>query len=318
MNSHEPDGISSAKTLEARVDALERQNRSLKQLGVLILVIVMCALFMAQAAPKRTVEAKEIILRDDADKIRARLLVSADGPSLSLYDPDGTARAALADGPVGPFLAFTGTDGKNRMKIGVHADDPAIDLFDASGKMRAELWLQRGSSGLALLSAQSQGMVQLSIEKEDFGNLSFVDAHGKGRAQLVLMDGTPKLIFADANQAVVWSAPPSATTTVGKPRVAIGAWAVTNLFKPERSEIPEEMPVFIQGCPQATTTINQQEADYILRLEHHYLLQGGDFYQYTIFDRRGAALSTASNLPLSGVVDAACKGILNDWATRAR
>jgi hypothetical protein len=278
------------QSLRKRVDALERQHRKSKQVGVVILIAVACAVFMAQAAPKRTVEAKEFILRDEADKIRARLWASADGPSLSLYDPDGTERATLADGPVGPLLAFKGTDGKNRLKMGVqHGDDSGIDLFDKNGKMRAELWVQQsGSSGLALVSAQSQGMVQLSLEKAEWGNLTFFDAHGKGRAQLQLLNGNPELIFADANEAVVWSAPPSVTTTVGKPRVAIESWAVTQMFKPQKNAQPfDEMPVFVQKCPQVAAALEKTEGDYFLRLEHHYIYQGTDFYQYSLLKWRG-------------------------------
>ncbi len=59
--------------IRERLIKLEGQNRRLKQMGAVALVVAASLLVMAQASPFKTVEANEFILRDNSGNVRARL-----------------------------------------------------------------------------------------------------------------------------------------------------------------------------------------------------------------------------------------------------
>ena len=65
-----PPGI---EDVQDRLLKLEKQNRRLKQVGILALIIPPLLLIMGQSPSKKTVEANEFILRDDGGNARGRL-----------------------------------------------------------------------------------------------------------------------------------------------------------------------------------------------------------------------------------------------------
>ena len=60
MESH----ATQSKNITEHLEKLERQNRRMKQAGVVALIIAAAVLLMGQASPNRTVEANEFVLRD--------------------------------------------------------------------------------------------------------------------------------------------------------------------------------------------------------------------------------------------------------------
>lgn len=81
--------------LAARLEKIERENRIVKMVGLILLLAVGAAVAMAQAPTKRTIVADEFVLKDNAGKVRARLYMDRGGPMLSLYDASGVERANL-------------------------------------------------------------------------------------------------------------------------------------------------------------------------------------------------------------------------------
>ena len=74
----------------ARLERVEKENRRLKGVGIVLLLGVCAVVLMGQAQAGRTVEAERFILRDQDGKMRAEL--SAENPyesSLKFYDKDG-------------------------------------------------------------------------------------------------------------------------------------------------------------------------------------------------------------------------------------
>jgi len=102
-----------------RVLKLERQNRRLKQLGVAVLIIPAVLLLMGQAPSKKTVEANEFILRDDAGKIRAKLWMSTANENL----PDSNFR-----GKPSPTLALFNEQGKITVAVKAGLDTTSLPL----------------------------------------------------------------------------------------------------------------------------------------------------------------------------------------------
>jgi hypothetical protein len=173
--------------LEARLEKLERQNRRLKRLGLLFLLIAGSGFLLAQvprkptrAAPapatpaatydtlvvhrlelrdsagklqgvwNATDEGADLVLCDAAEKPRAALAVLADGPDLILSDAAGKPRAGLTVGAVGPVLAMFDAAGKLRAGLNVTALGPGLALYDTAGKAGAVL----GEDSFSVTDAQ--------------------------------------------------------------------------------------------------------------------------------------------------------------------
>ncbi len=93
------------ETLVQRLDRLEREDRRLKGVGLMVLIGIVALVLMGQATPSKVeklVEAEKFVLRDEKGKIRATLAIAADGVvSLSLAgtaEKPGAVLAAARDG----------------------------------------------------------------------------------------------------------------------------------------------------------------------------------------------------------------------------
>ena len=164
MNSYTP----SLAELEIRLAKLERQNRRLKRLGLLFLLIVGSGFLLAQAprkplraAPTPAVHAAtydtlvvhRLELRDKAGNLRGLWTVANDSPFLALYDGPGKLRAVLGLPAGRPYLTFVDDAGKPRAGLGVTTDGPALVLRDAAGKIRASLLVPAEGPALELRDA---------------------------------------------------------------------------------------------------------------------------------------------------------------------
>ncbi|MFQ5987098.1 MAG: hypothetical protein ACE5KQ_07050 [Thermoplasmata archaeon] len=117
-----------------RLEILERQNRWLKRVGVVVMVLAGALLLIGQAQPKWKIEAERFVVKDANGKVRAELGMAGYGPALVLYDGDGTRRAALGIAQKGPALFIFDTAEKRRAAFGVGEKGPALALYDGNGK----------------------------------------------------------------------------------------------------------------------------------------------------------------------------------------
>ena len=78
------------QTILNRLERVENQNRALKWAGVVLLVLILFASFLGQAASmKKVVKAEEFVLLDDQGRNRAVLEMTDSGPSFSFLDERG-------------------------------------------------------------------------------------------------------------------------------------------------------------------------------------------------------------------------------------
>jgi hypothetical protein len=194
MDSHTP----SLAEFEARLAKLERQNRRLKRLGLLFLLITGSGFLLAQAPRKPpsaapapatpaasydTLVVHRLELRDKAGKLRGVWTVEDDVPGLTLYDTDGTPRAGLGVLADSPLLTLSDTAGKTRAMLSVAADGPALTLYDSARKTRAVLDVGAKGPRLWLYDAAEETRAGL-IVLADGPMLALYDAAGKVRAWL--------------------------------------------------------------------------------------------------------------------------------------
>jgi hypothetical protein len=138
MNNHTP----SLAEVEARLAKLERQNRRLKRLGLLFLLLAGSGFLLAQASCKRpgaapgaatpaatydTLVVHRLELRDKAGKLRGVWEATNEGSRLELRDAIGYPRAALSVFASGPALDLTDPTGFPRVKLTEHC----LRLVDA-------------------------------------------------------------------------------------------------------------------------------------------------------------------------------------------
>ena len=144
---------------EARIARLERENRRLKQAGLLLAAAAGCILFAGQAAPARkTVQAESFVSIDGEGRPRAMLGVDdgvpslrmtdaqgrtvvelavpkfSDKPALYLHDPQLSTQVELAMTMNGPVLHFNDKSG-NRIRLATNElNAPLAAVYDAVGK----------------------------------------------------------------------------------------------------------------------------------------------------------------------------------------
>jgi len=85
-----------------------------------------------------------------------------------------------------------------------------FEFVDVKGKVRAELkLLANGSPGLWFYDEKGKPRAVLAVLPDGSPNLMFQDEKGKTRAGLYLLaDGSPNLGLFDAEEKVIWLAPP--------------------------------------------------------------------------------------------------------------
>jgi hypothetical protein len=124
-----------------RLERLEKQNRRLKSAAALFMIFTSSLVLMSAAGHKgRTIEARQIVLKDDEGNTRAILGMRSAGPGLTLYDANGDkVQALLAVLQTGPVLGLYDASGTTRVLLGATPKGATLTFNDAEGKLRAEM-----------------------------------------------------------------------------------------------------------------------------------------------------------------------------------
>ena len=175
-----------------RLEKLEKQNRRIKQIGALALILVGSVLLMGQAPAQRTVEANEFIVKDSAGRKRMGLTVLQGGPVLEMFDERGEpASIVTSDGLVffdsetkrfgsavnrailtRTGLFFNDRQGKIVIRLGGSANpdltsssepEPTMSLFDGNEKERLRANANRTGTGAGFFVNDPDGKAVLSL-----------------------------------------------------------------------------------------------------------------------------------------------------------
>ena len=134
--------------LVLRLDRLERENRRLKRIGALVVVVISGVFMMGQALPKnRIVEAEKFVLKDTGGKVRAILgaahpyakapsaelitlpATRLEGYGLHLYGADGRYRSGFAEWPGGGgYFTLRDTRTPSSINLNVGSDHAVLEL----------------------------------------------------------------------------------------------------------------------------------------------------------------------------------------------
>jgi hypothetical protein len=123
-----------------------------------------------------------------------------------------------------------------------------------------------------------------------------------------------------ANPAVVqvYAPQPAANAqSANKPRVFLQSESHGNTANARRSQSMEMSKDFEQDCPDVRVSINQQNADYTVALNHIEMGLFGRDNQIQIADKNGDLISkTKEGGSIRAAVKKACGVILEDWAKK--
>ncbi len=190
------------QTITERLGRIEKENRLLKRIGLVLLSVVAVAFVMGQARPARTLEATAFILKDETGMVRAKLFMdpTINGPSLSLYDSKGQRRVWLNQ-----------NSKRDAEGLILYSDPP-----EQYGS--AQVLLTPDGASLNLLSAKLKGGILLATNSIPGPALEIVDAKGfsanVGVGELDVpatgekrTTSAASIILHDKNGKVIWSAP---------------------------------------------------------------------------------------------------------------
>jgi hypothetical protein len=145
--------------LEHQQAELLRANGRLRMLTIVLIMLTGAVVVMGQAAPIRSYEAQQFVLRGK----------------------DGTVRGSLGvtdNGAVG--INFNDSKGQTRIDLDVAANgSPGLDLYDADGRLRATLALgPEGVPGLGLYDPSGKLRSSLNIPAANTPGLAFYRPDG--------------------------------------------------------------------------------------------------------------------------------------------
>ena len=192
------------QALSRRVEHLERQNRKLKQTGILAAVILGSLVVMGQTpAPKgtpvkavKTLDAGKFTLRDGRGKMRAELSLFADRPALVFYDDAGNATLSLGAEPDGAGMTLYGPDSHKAATLNYTTAGPVLTLYSAGNK-RLNVSVGAQGPAIGLLGRNGEAKAALGLTAEDNAFLHLFGAGEHGGAQLLAAPDRTVLRFFD-------------------------------------------------------------------------------------------------------------------------
>jgi hypothetical protein len=216
---------SNPEELWLRVEKLERQNKRIKQIGILLLVLAGSIFVMGQARAVRSIESTKFVLKNAKGKKRAELGFRLDGPELAFYDDKEKTLLSiglLEDGPsllvwdsqgkkmasfgltlTGPMLSLSDQNGNRRLNLSVTAAGPAVGLLGATGEAKAALGLTGAESPFLQLFGSGERSGAQLVAAPDMAVLRFLDSAEKPRAVFGMLEreAAPGIILNDASGA---------------------------------------------------------------------------------------------------------------------
>ncbi len=194
-------------TVETRLRKIERERRLMWMLvgGAMWALMVIILLLVVVAVERRgrqdgTIDAKQILLRDDEGHLRARFQVgSKEEVSLGLFNRAGALRVLVMVDPTGtPMIALADEAGHHRLALALDKlQSPNLLLTDKDANTRTKLNIDEdGSAHMSLFDVSGNERLDLAVAKTGNPYLFLSDSKAVPRAWLSLLgDGSPNMTF---------------------------------------------------------------------------------------------------------------------------
>jgi len=207
--------MSNEQELIRRIERLEKQNHTLRLMGLLIFLLLCALTTMAQKSPRkaisRSLEANSFILKDEKGAERIKILPKG----IEFYDVEGKFAGAirenvaiLNDVKASQFSVFDAS-GRDRIRLSVNGERPSIQMLNEEGKVRTAV----GQEAIALLGNTTDEYNTLmydrvSIREADksTATLGVTEAVDKTSGKLVKTSAATITLFGKDGK-VIWQVP---------------------------------------------------------------------------------------------------------------
>ena len=127
-----------------RMDQLQRENRSLKRIGLIVLVLMGAGFLMGQSGSPGTVEAESFVLKGSDGSVRAKMDTKDGSTELLLYNASGQPRVTIKVDEGGETFDMDNDSGEPLAMIDValqktrksrrqHRQSPCLGVSEARG-----------------------------------------------------------------------------------------------------------------------------------------------------------------------------------------
>ena len=149
-------------SLETRLERAERNAR-------LAVIAAACALMIGFVAGCRTnsfksIKAEQIEIVDDKGTTVGMIFSDEGGGVISLDDPSGKPRVALAADAQNPRLEIFDAEGKTRVALNAEPQGAALSLCDANGTPRANMFFFEDQSWVGFFDKQGKLTTRIPAE----------------------------------------------------------------------------------------------------------------------------------------------------------
>lgn len=179
-----------------RMDRLERENRRMKLVGVLVLLGIAAVMVMGQAkAPRvaRVIEAERFVLRDENGRERATLEVESISnlTSFTLRDKDATVNFSLIAGKDFVRVGLNHINGSS-LNLSLMPKFAGLEIYDRDRKKRVSVNTKRKegipTAGIGILDKDGNPLIAL-FDNDGSGVMSLVRRGDKDSALVFLEEG---------------------------------------------------------------------------------------------------------------------------------
>jgi hypothetical protein len=122
------------ESLEGRILRLERQNRTLKIMGSVVLLAGLAGLCLGVSAPRKSLETDLLLIKDASGSTRMILGMADGGPAITMLDANGKLRANIGVTDQGPEFDFLDKTETPRVQIHLNGNqEPQFNMLDNKG-----------------------------------------------------------------------------------------------------------------------------------------------------------------------------------------
>jgi hypothetical protein len=201
--------VSESHKLDAilgRLDKVERENRILKRFALVVLLLITAAVGMGQAPTGRTLEAERFVLKDQAGRMRAEIIMDASGtPSLDFFDEKGKAGTRFRNGELSFFSATSNKQASmGESGLSISTEDGHIELGTEGLRLKVVSnvrdglgWISLGMWPSALARKGDKGVIGPA--------LTLTGNNGDGFIELAAADGPGLHLEPGSRQGRVFS-----------------------------------------------------------------------------------------------------------------
>ena len=125
--------------ISERLTELEHKYTRQKKINLVLAAFLIAGVVIAAAEVNPVIEAKKIILRDDAGNVRIQLSANDETAEFTLHDSKGTKRVAVGSYANSSGLAVFDSDKKTRIGLGLSQDGPALGMYNSNGTVIASV-----------------------------------------------------------------------------------------------------------------------------------------------------------------------------------